>query len=111
MQTRVGNPVVSIGLYPVDVSPLVSRRLKTTGLKLALGLGGSVLVVGSIALTRVFGGVNLAEFLAIFLASTLSSIAGFAFSAICGAMLFHIEQEPLRIVQVMIVCSIAIQLF
>jgi uncharacterized protein len=46
---------------------------------------------------------------AIFLASTLSSIAGFAFSAICGAMLFHLMSGPVQVVELMVVCSIAIQ--
>jgi uncharacterized membrane protein YfcA len=45
----------------------------------------------------------------IFLASAVSSIAGFAFSAVCGAMLFHLSSDPVQIVQIMIVCSIANQ--
>ncbi len=44
------------------------------------------------------------------LASLLSSIAGFAFSAICGAMLFHLSDDPVQVVQVMVICSIANQL-
>lgn len=46
---------------------------------------------------------------AIFVASAVSSIAGFAFSAVCGAMLFHLSADPVQIVQIMIVCSIANQ--
>ena len=46
---------------------------------------------------------------AVLLASTLSSIAGFAFSAICGAMLLHMMNDPLQVVETMMVCSIAIQ--
>jgi uncharacterized membrane protein YfcA len=46
---------------------------------------------------------------AIALASILSSIAGFAFSAICGAILFHFHDDPVQIVQIMIICSIANQ--
>ncbi len=46
--------------------------------------------------------------LAIFVAATLSSVAGFAFSAVCGALLFHLL-SPVAAVQLMIVCSIAIQ--
>jgi uncharacterized membrane protein YfcA len=46
---------------------------------------------------------------AVFLASVVSSIAGFAFSAICGAMLFHLSGDPVQIVQIMIACSIANQ--
>jgi len=47
---------------------------------------------------------------AILAASTVSSIAGFAFSALCGALLFHVIESPVYAVQVMIVCSIAIQM-
>ena len=48
--------------------------------------------------------------LAVFAASTVSSIAGFAFSALCGALLFHLIESPVYVVHVMIVCSIAIQM-
>jgi uncharacterized membrane protein YfcA len=44
------------------------------------------------------------------LAALLSSIAGFAFSAICGAMLFHLSDDPVQVVQVMVMCSIANQI-
>ena len=46
---------------------------------------------------------------AITMASLLSSIAGFAFSAICGAMLFHLLPDPVQVVQLMMTCSIANQ--
>jgi uncharacterized membrane protein YfcA len=48
--------------------------------------------------------------IAIFAASTISSIAGFAFSALSGALLFHVIESPVYAVQVMVVCSIAIQM-
>jgi uncharacterized membrane protein YfcA len=48
--------------------------------------------------------------LAVLIAATVSSIAGFAFSALCGALLFHLMDSPVYAVNVMIVCSIAIQL-
>src|SRR5262245_28691191 len=48
--------------------------------------------------------------IAVFAASTVSSIAGFAFSALCGALLFHLMDTPVYAVQVMIVCSMAIQI-
>ena len=44
--------------------------------------------------------------LAILAASLASSVAGFAFSAICGAMLFHLIDDPVRAVQIMMVCSV-----
>jgi uncharacterized membrane protein YfcA len=43
---------------------------------------------------------------AIFVAALVSSVAGFAFSAICGAMLFHLIDDPVRAVQIMMVCSV-----
>jgi uncharacterized protein len=48
--------------------------------------------------------------IAIFAAATVSSIAGFAFSALSGALLFHVIESPVYAVQVMIECSIAIQM-
>jgi uncharacterized protein len=48
-------------------------------------------------------------FAAIALASMLSSIGGFAFSAICSAMLFHLGDDPVQVVQIMMTCSIANQ--
>lgn len=48
-------------------------------------------------------------FAAIGLASFLSSIGGFAFAAICGAMLFHMGDDPVEVVQIMMTCSIANQ--
>ncbi|MBV8409659.1 MAG: sulfite exporter TauE/SafE family protein [Alphaproteobacteria bacterium] len=47
---------------------------------------------------------------AIFAAALLSSIAGFAFPAICGAILFHVVNDPIRVVQIMMVCGAAGQL-
>jgi uncharacterized membrane protein YfcA len=49
--------------------------------------------------------------IAVLVASTVSSIAGFAFSALSGALLFHLMDDAVYTVEVMIVCSIAIQLF
>lgn len=48
-------------------------------------------------------------FAAIGLAAFLSSIGGFAFGAICGAMLFHIGDDPIQVVQIVMTCSIANQ--
>ena len=53
----------------------------------------------------------LVPLLAVLVASAVSSIIGFAFSALAGAVLFHVIDSPVYVVQVMIVCSIAIQLY
>jgi uncharacterized protein len=44
---------------------------------------------------------------AVFAAALTSGIAGFAFSAICGAMLFHLLDDPVQVVEIMMICSIA----
>jgi uncharacterized protein len=49
--------------------------------------------------------------LTVFAAAALSSIAGFAFSALCGAVLFHLQLGQVAIVQIMMVCSIGIQAY
>jgi hypothetical protein len=73
----------------------------------ALGLG---FLVAEGAVLSAQGVQDVAAILiAVFVASTVSSIAGFAFSALCGALLFHVMDSPVYAVHVMIVCSIAIQ--
>ena len=42
-------------------------------------------------------------------AALLSGIAGFAFSAICGAIVFQFRSDTVDVVQIMLVCSIANQ--
>jgi len=76
------------------------------------GINGLVLMTYAWALSAFeLSAVSVPALLAIYGASMLSSIAGFAFSAICGALLFHLLSDPpVVIVQIMIVCSITIQL-
>jgi uncharacterized membrane protein YfcA len=73
-----------------------------------LGLG-FLIAEGSLLSAQGIHGVGFA-LIAVFAASTVSSIAGFAFSALCGALLFHLMDSPVHVVHVMVVCSIAIQL-
>src|SRR5262245_57763453 len=47
----------------------------------------------------------------IFFAASLSSTVGFAFSAIASAMIFHFVSDTVEAVQIMMVASIAIQLY
>jgi uncharacterized membrane protein YfcA len=44
-------------------------------------------------------------------AAAVSSVAGFAFSALAGAALFHLSTDTLHAVQVMLIASIAIQAY
>lgn len=48
--------------------------------------------------------------LILFGAAALSSICGFAFSALCGAALFHTRMNNIDVVQTMLISSIGIQL-
>jgi uncharacterized membrane protein YfcA len=47
----------------------------------------------------------------IFGAALVSSIAGFAFSALAGAVVLHLYQDPVRSMAVVVSCSIAIQAY
>jgi uncharacterized protein len=78
-------------------------------LLLALACCGLLIVYARVLPSAGVAGLSMVVLLAIFFASALSSIAGFAFSAICGAMLFHLMSGQVRIVETMMVCSIAIQ--
>ena len=71
----------------------------------------SILVAGTAICVAFSGQEGLKPIVigAVLLASAVSSIAGFAFSAVCGAMLFHLASDPVQVVQIMIVCSIANQ--
>lgn len=73
----------------------------------ALGLG-FLIAEGAALSAQGIQGIAFAM-IAVFMASTVSSIAGFAFSALCGALLFHLMDSPVYVVHVMIICSIAIQ--
>jgi len=74
----------------------------------SLGLG---FLITEAAVLSAQGGRGVAvAVIAVFAASTISSIAGFAFSALCGALLFHLMDSPVYAVHVMIVCSITIQM-
>src|SRR5262249_29559095 len=86
-----------------------SQRLAVAVIVAALGLG--LLVAESAVLYAQGHETTAAALLAVLLASTASSIAGFAFSGLCGALLFHLMDSPVYAGQVMLVCSIAIQLF
>ncbi len=50
-----------------------------------------------------------APVLAVVIAAFASSIAGFAFAAMAGAFLFHLLPDPLQVVQIIMLCSIANQ--
>jgi uncharacterized protein len=85
-----------------DPGPLAMIAIAIVGL-------GFLVAEGAVLSTQGVHGIVYA-LIAVFAASTVSSIAGFAFSALCGALLFHLMDSPVYAVDVMIVCSIAIQM-
>jgi hypothetical protein len=57
------------------------------------------------------GGPGDAVCFVVLVCATISSIAGFAFSAISGSMLLHVVRDPVEAVQIMLVASIAVQAY
>ncbi len=53
--------------------------------------------------------VALGTVAAVGIAALLSGIAGFAFSALCGALVFQFRHDAVAVVQIMLVCSLANQ--
>jgi uncharacterized membrane protein YfcA len=53
--------------------------------------------------------VCLGTIAAVGIAALLSGIAGFAFSALCGALVFQFRHDAVDVVQIMLVCSLANQ--
>jgi uncharacterized membrane protein YfcA len=47
----------------------------------------------------------------VFVGALLSSIAGFAFSPLAGSVLFHVAPDPIEVVKILLVASIAQQLY
>lgn len=87
---------------------LLDYRISQPALMIAVN--GAALVLGySVLLSRAGIPASVTALFAVLLASTLSSIAGFAFSAICGAILLHLMDDQVQTVETMMVCSIAIQ--
>ena len=55
--------------------------------------------------------LGAATALVILVSAFVSSIAGFAFSALAGSALAYLKVDPFRAVQMMVVCSLATQLY
>jgi uncharacterized protein len=55
--------------------------------------------------------IAIATVAVILLSALVSSIAGFAFSALAGSALAYLKMDPVHAVQAMVLCSIAIQLY
>jgi uncharacterized membrane protein YfcA len=87
-------------------------------ISLLIGPGLAFLALGSVAVQaqhllqhRAGSGTALLTLVIVFGAALVSSIVGFAFSALAGAVLLHLYREPTEAVEIMVLCSIAIQFY
>src|SRR4051812_25107243 len=88
-----------------DAAPSLRPMHSLAGVTVIIGLVFYCYALNSFGAT----GVTTAAMLVILGAAAISSVAGFAFSALCGAGLLHIIDSPVIVVQVMLICSIGIQ--
>lgn len=89
--------------------PLVERAM-------LLALSASIVVASgdiasAVAESRQGAGITIATAAVVLVAALLSSIAGFAFSALVGGALAYFELSPVSMVQTIVICSCAIQLY
>jgi uncharacterized protein len=102
---------VFFGRLPPGLGPTsLSSRL--------LGLGLGILALASFAVQildllqhRAGSATGLLTLAVVFGAALVSSVVGFAFSALAGAGLMHLYDHPSDAVETMVLCSIAIQLY
>ena len=100
------NPPNAVGF------PAAARRIPHRAVLAAIAMAlvtAAIVIAYAVLLPRDNLPSSAPALAVVLLASTLSSIAGFAFSAICGVMLLHMMSDPLQVVEIMMVCSIAIQ--
>ncbi len=106
MGARMSKQLAQTG--KLSLGQLAAPGALSTTMVAVVGLG---FLIAEVAILSAQGTRLLAyALIAVFVASTISSIAGFAFSALSGALLFHLLDSPVYAVQVMILCSIGMQL-
>ena len=112
-------PPAAVGGLPrfATTDPIDRLRIASTVAAVALrgaqralhfSLHGAILTLGVVGLGHSASDGMLAMCV-IFAASLIPSTAGFAFSGLCGAALFHLASSPARAVEIMLVCSVANQ--
>ena len=89
-----------------DIRPRPGRRAVRAAL---IALAAALAVATYAALAARALDVSALGAVSVFAAATLSSIGGFAFSALCAPLLAQLDMAPVRMVQTMALCSIAIQ--
>jgi uncharacterized membrane protein YfcA len=104
MMTRIeGREAVAAWPYPLRRIPAVAWLAILSALAIA-AYADLLLRIGMPA-------PAVATVMVVGIAALASGIAGFAFSAICGAMLFQFRHDTVGVVEIMLICSIANQAF
>jgi uncharacterized membrane protein YfcA len=85
-----------------DTGAMLEAAGSRLPLFVAVGLAGIMVLTGGAS-------DGMPAMATIFAASLISSTAGFAFSALAGAALFHLVASPARALEIMLVCSVANQ--
>jgi len=81
------------------------------GILVLCAIAASRDAIGAAIEARPEAWMALAVAAVILLSALVSSIAGFAFSAVAGSALAYLKVDPMRAVQAMVLCSIATQLY
>jgi uncharacterized protein len=97
------------GVSDAFASPLTARAgLVAVSIWAMLAFGG---IASAIAESRQDAWVTIGTAAVVLVSALLSSIVGFAFSAIAGSALAYIKLDPVSAVRTIVFCSCAIQLY
>lgn len=97
------------GLSDAFASPLMARAgLVAVSIWALFALGG---IAGAVAESRQDAWVTIGTAVVVLVSALLSSIVGFAFSAIAGSALAYFKLDPVSAVRTIVFCSCAIQLY
>ena len=102
---------------PEKSEPVQVSRAKAPGVGFSVNFSTDVLpwVCLSATLASVFdAGPNIlaqTTIAVVFICAAVASIAGFAFSALAGALLFHLHVDPVATIELLLIASISIQTF
>ncbi|HEY1431018.1 MAG TPA: sulfite exporter TauE/SafE family protein [Stellaceae bacterium] len=103
-------PMLPAGRLPGGPSLRWTSRLIGPGLGV-LALASVVLQTQHLLQHRAGSATALLTLAIVFGAALVSSVVGFAFSALAGAGLVHLYGHPADAIEIMVLCSIAIQLY
>ena len=105
-------PLASISIPAVRSVPAPALWSRMVGASLGLlALASFAIQLVHVLQHRAGSGTALLTLAVVFSAALVSSVVGFAFSALAGAGLMHLYDSPAQAVEIMVLCSIAIQFY